>query len=439
MKLSTKYILFVSLVIIALIILSIPFIETDPKIFIAVEILIILSILFSFLLYRSLIRPVKLISSGIETIKGKDFSSKLNLVEQKEMDQLIEVYNRMIDQLRNERILHQEQNFFLDKLITASPSGILIMDFDNRIVAVNPACEKLLGVRSDDILNKKFDQIDKIPFAGLSYLADGETKIIKLSGINILRAQKSHFINRGSKQHFILIEELTSEIRRAEKQSYGKIIRMMSHEINNSIGAINSILNSFLTYTPQLNPEDINDYENAINVAIQRNNKLNRFMGNFADVVRIPQPAKTRCNLNKLIKDVVLLMSPICSNKNINLKLKENENIITQLDVQQFEQVLVNIIKNSIESIIENGNIEVELNINEQIEIIIRDDGKGIETEIQEQLFTPFYSTKRNGQGIGLTLIREILVNHDCDFSLETNSDGLTEFKIFISNHILSP
>ncbi|MCF8242467.1 MAG: ATP-binding protein [Melioribacteraceae bacterium] len=431
MKISTKYIIFVFLIIAALLVLSIPFLNTNPYVFLAVEFLVVLSIIFSILLYRSLIKPVKLISSGIETIKDQDFSIKLNKVDQKDMDQLIDVYNRMIDQLRHERILHQEQNLFLDKLIKASPSGIIILDFDSNITELNYAAEKLLGQKRENVIGKRFSNIESGIFNELANLKDGESKTIKLSGINVIKAHKAHFMDRGSKHHFIIIEELTEEILRAEKKSYDKIIRMMSHEINNSIGAINSILNSFLTYKKQLNESDVEDFVHAINVAVERNSKLNKFMQNFADVVRIPQPAKTDCDLIKLVEDVIALMNPICSDRSIDVLFKNGERKRSlKLDVQQIEQVLVNIIKNSVESIGENGKIEIEIVDNERTELVIKDNGKGIDEGIQQQLFTPFFSTKNSGQGIGLTLIREILVNHGFKFSLNTNHEGITEFTI---------
>ena len=433
MKIGSKYILFVFLIIAALLTISIPFVYTKPIIFIAVEVMILLSIILSILIYNSLIRPVKLIASGVETIKDQDFSSKLNRVNQKEMDQLIDVYNRMIDQLRHERLIHEEQNYFLDKLINASPSGIMILNFDGYITSLNPAAEKLLGVKIENVINKKISKLSGGCFEELSALIEGESKVIKLSGINLIRAQKSHFMDRGSKHYFIMVEELTSEIRKAEKLSYDKIIRMMSHEINNSIGAINSILTSFGNYKNQLTDDDKIDFENAINVAIERNTKLNRFMTNFADVVRIPPPAKTECNINKLISDVISLMNPACVDRNIQIKFKEgNIKRTVPLDIQQMEQVFVNIIKNSVESIEQNGFIEIETKDNINLEIIIRDNGKGIDNQTRQKLFTPFFSTKRNGQGIGLTLIREILVNHNCNFSLETDKSGLTEFLISI-------
>ncbi len=431
MNLKTKYIFFVSVFTAIIIILSLPFLNTQPVIFVLIELMVLLSIVFSIVLYRSLVKPVILISGGIDSIKEKDFNSKLLKVGQKDMDQLIEVYNRMIEQLREERILHQEQNLFLEKLIEASPSGIIILNHDSTIISLNPSAEKILNVLSSTVVFKSIKEVSGPFFETIKRMDDNSSETVKTSGTEILRLQKSHFIDKGCKHSFILIEELTEEIRKTEKESYEKIIRMMSHEINNSIGAVNSILNSFINFGSHLKSGDKIDFENAIQVAIDRNNKLNKFMGNFADVVRIPPPAKTECNLGKLISDVIALMSPICNQNNIVMEYKSEKNIGTvYLDIQQIEQVLLNIIKNSVESIGTGGIIFISVQLNDYFEISIQDNGKGINEETKNNLFTPFYSTKTNGQGIGLTLIREVLNNHGYDFSLTTNENGLTEFKI---------
>jgi PAS domain S-box-containing protein len=351
------------------------------------------------------------------------------------MDGLIDVYNKMIEQLRKERIMHQEQNFFLDLLINASPAGIIILNYDNKVISINPSAEKILNISSDEIISKKLVEIKKVPFAELDRLEDNKSIILRMSGINTLKAQKAHFTHRGSKHHFILLEELTEEIRKSEKKSYEKIIRMMSHEINNSIGAVNSILSTFLSFSDQLKETHRKDFENAINVAIERNNSLNKFMTNFADVVRIPAPVKRKNDLSKLLKDVIALMEPVCAERDIKIDISGGNNVdLVNFDVQQMELVLVNIVKNSIESIDQNGEIRINIENNSHPELIISDNGAGIPDEIRDNLFTPFFSSKKNGQGIGLTLIREILTNHNFQFSLSTNENNITEFRIIFKN-----
>jgi signal transduction histidine kinase len=153
-------------------------------------------------------------------------------------------------------------------------------------------------------------------------------------------------------------------------------------------------------------------------------------MANFADVVRIPPPSKSQYNLHRLLEAVHVLMSAECEKRGIEWKWElVSQPMIVEIDSQQMEQVLVNIVKNAVEAIDGKGSIIIHTT-NSPAMLKIVDTGKGISPEQRSQLFTPFYSTKKDGQGIGLTLIREILVNHRFSFNLESVGPGNTEFWI---------
>ena len=431
MKLKTKYIIFVFLLHTIFIFLSLLLLKEKTYLFLIAEVIIIFSISISIVLYKQMIQPVKTISSGIESMKDKDFNMKFVKVGHFEMDQLIEVYNRMIDQLREERVKQQEQHFFLQHLIESSPSGIIILDFDKKITEINPAAETFLGLTSENIIGKNLDKLPgRLPIE-LNKLQPGTSEIIPISGMKTFKCQKASFVDRGFNHHFILIEELTEEILKTERKAYEKVIRMMSHELNNSLGAVNSILNSCLNFKDQLQKKDKTSYENALNVAIERNTHLNRFMENFADVVRIPSPKKKECDLHELLKTVGKLVFTDIEKQNIRLNWElASQPLMVELDKQQMEQVLVNIFKNAVEAIENKGEILIKTFDSPVKKLIIRDNGKGIPEDIQQKLFTPFFSTKKNGQGIGLTVTREILLNHGFKFSLEKNEKGETEFLV---------
>src|SRR5206468_10711031 len=119
----------------------------------------------------------------------------------------------------------------------------------------------------------------------INKLKSGESKTVSINGITTYKLQKSHFIDRGFPRYFIMIEELTAEILAAEKKAYGKVIRMMAHEVNNTIGPVNSILESTLKSNELWRDDKNNLLQNALQVAVNRNQNLNLFMRNFADVV----------------------------------------------------------------------------------------------------------------------------------------------------------
>lgn len=431
MKLRTKYILFVTFIHLVLIILSLNLIQGKILYFLLAEFFIICTIVISIILYLQLIRPVNTITSGIESIEDKDFSMKFVKVGHYEMDKLIEVYNKMIDQLRKERVKQQEQHFFLEKLIEATPSGIVILDFENRIVSLNPSAEDFLNVKEADSQGKRFSDLPGKLAVEMNKIETYEAVTIAISGMKTFRCQKASFVDRGFNNNFIVIEELTDELLRTERSAYEKVIRLMSHEINNSIGAVNSILNSSLNYKDQIKEKDRTFFVEAMEVAIQRNEHLNKFMRNFADIVRIPPPKKSKTDIHELLKSVQKLISSQPTDKDISWEWKLVEgNFDLFLDIQQIEQVLMNIFKNAIEAIDKTGKIFIQTVNHPKKQLKIYNSGEPISEEIQQKLFTPFFSTKSGGQGLGLTLIREILLNHGFKFALFTQEDGLTVFVI---------
>ena len=430
MTLRTKFILFIALIHVLLIALSFYIFRSNKLLFIISETFIILSLFLSRSLYLELIAPLRLLMTGIDAIQDKDFNIKFLKTGKLEMDQLIEVYNKMIDQLREERTKQEQQHHFLGKLIQTSPSGIVILDFDEKIFNLNPRARELLGINEQEVVGKSLDSLDHPVLLALSKLNTGGAKTISPNGIQIYKCQKSHFIDRGFAHHFIMIEELTTEILAAEKQAYGKIIRMMAHEVNNSIGAVNSILHTLLKFH-YAEPE----FQHSLEVAVHRNDHLNQFMKKFADLVRLSRAQKENLELNELVYNVTQLMEYKARESQIVFQYEWSSIPVPVFaDAHQMEQVLINIIKNAMESIVQKNDPGPRYikfrTLYKPKQLIIEDNGLGISQEIQPQLFSPFFTTKRDGQGIGLTVIREILMNHGYLYSLVTNASGVTSFVI---------
>lgn len=430
MKIRTKYILFVVILHVTALVLSYFIFDDDKVFFIISEVFILASLWLSWQLYNQLIQPLNMLVQGTEAIKDKDFNVKFVETGKYEMDQLIKVYNQMIDELRNERTKQEEQHFFLEKLIYTSPTGIIILDYDELIQQVNPMALQLLELEELQLKNKLITSVDHPVLKAAKELKSGESITITYKGIITYKLLKSHFVDRGFPRHFIMIEELTAEILAAEKKAYGKVIRMMAHEVNNTIGPVNSILQSALQKENLWQENSTHSLQNALQVAYERNNNLNLFMRNFADVVRLPEPNKKNIDLVEIINRTAQLMQMKAGEKKISFVYESMpERFFAFADEQQMEQAFINIIKNAIEAIDEDGTITFSLNATSR-KFIISDNGKGIADAVADHLFSPFFSTKKDGQGIGLTLVRDILVNHDFDFSLKTVEPMRTEFVI---------
>ena len=405
------------------------FYNLSSALFFLVEGLILITILYLFLFYRRIIKPLDIIGNGMELLKEQDFSSRLSRVGQKEADRIVDIFNKMMEQLKNERLHLREQNHFLDLLINASPMGVIMLNLDGEIISLNLSARMMFGQPSSvDFAGKSFAEIDSPLAVELARIPLYESQTVRLNDANIYKCTHSSFVDRGFHHSFYLVEILTQEVFKAEKKAYEKVIRMIAHEVNNTTAGITSTLDTLeSTFSEMENTEDICD---VLRVSIERCYSMSHFITNFADVVRIPEPQIRNHELNMVVTSCKRFMETVCQNRNIQIIMELDEvSPVVRLDSSLFEQVLVNIIKNAAESIERDGKIYIRTSRN-PVCLEIADTGKGIDKETEKKLFSPFFSTKPNGQGIGLIFIREVLQKQNCAFSLRTYADGLTRFRI---------
>lgn len=398
----------------------------DWILFLVVEIVGLCSLLIGVRLYRHYNHTMKLVRSGIESIRNQDFNVKYLETGQNDLDELIHVYNEMIDQLRVERIRQTEKAFLLNRLMDAMSTGIFWLDFEGNIEMVNPAAMAILEEEQEALIGKNIKGLQGAIFHWLAEQQAKDSEQLIAVGQKKYKCYQSHFIDRGFEKRYVLIEDISTEILETEKLAYGKIVRMMSHEVNNSSGAVNSILQSLL----RAEAVDQDLLTEGLKVCIKRNNHLAQFMKNFAELVRLPAPHKQEYPLESWLKEAYVLQKPIFDEAGIDLVLETEGEQFQKIDIQQMDQVLMNVFKNAKEAILEKqkktgfdgGKVIIRLQKN-PASLAIIDNGIGISNSEQENIFSVFYSTKQHGQGVGLTLSRDILSAHGFSFDLQSKGE----------------
>jgi signal transduction histidine kinase len=398
----------------------------------AAEAVFAASLIVGITLVARLFRSLRFIGDSAQLLADSDFTARFVEVGQPEVDRLIHVYNQMIDHLRLERQRVQEQRYFLSHVIDVTPSGMLVLDFDGRIELCNPAALRLSERSEGELRGRRPGETGAPLVDALARLAPGEARVLAASGGRRVRAVAGTFTDRGFTRTFYLLEELTEELRQSEKAAYEKLIRMMSHEVNNSVGASGSLLESSLSYASQLAPGDRADFSRALRIAIDRMAQLNVFMRSFADVVRLPAPVRQLVDVAEMLGRIEGLVREELARRRIAWRSETHAPApLLSFDPVQMEQAVLNIVKNAIEAVDHDGTITVRLQPDgAALMLTVEDSGPGIPSDVRDQLFTPFFTTKPHGQGIGLTIIREILVNHGFDFSLDAAPGGPTRFTI---------
>lgn len=389
-----------------------------PALFYAAEAALVAVLAYLVYFYRKIIRPINTLISGMELLREQDMSTMLAPSGQKETDEIVKTFNALIVRLRNEHLRLDEQNTFLNLLIEASPMGVVLCDLSGNVKSMNPAAQQMLT----PLL---MERMKTLPLGSETTMRPGGTQIFRLSHLS--------FLDRGHQHPFFLVESLTSEVMKAEKTAYEKVIRMIAHEVNNNVAGVVSTLETLASVLSSHEGKPGQQTEGVLREALdasrERTLKMAEFVTRFANVVKVPDPQLALCDLSEEVEACRSFLEGLCQAQSIRFTLQlTDEATPVHLDTILFQQALVNIVKNAVESIGTGGEIKIETHPKS---LIVTDNGRGISPEVAPYLFTPFYSTKPRGQGLGLLLVRDILTKHACTFTLLTDPvDGCTRFTI---------
>jgi PAS domain S-box-containing protein len=403
-----------------------------PVWILVVELVLVISLLIGFRLLRAAYEPFEILRAGVDLLEAKDFASRFRESGNPQTDPLVRLYNRMAGELREERVRNEEQEHFLRKILETGATGVVTFDLERRIAQMNPGAAALLGVVAAEVEGCGIEDVPSAFARSLETVSIGETQVVPLQGRRRVRCHRGTFFDRGFAREYLLLEELTEELRRSEKAAYEKLIRVMSHEVNNTAGGVTSLLGSCLRYAEQIAAEDREDYRHALEVASTRTERLNEFVKSFADVIRLPRPDRRPVRVPEILASLQVLLQGECRERNIRWVTRGGVNVpALELDAAQIEQALLNVLRNAVDAIGRDGEIRILWSEHDARPLlVIEDTGGGIPAQIRPHLFTPFFTSRDHGRGIGLTLVQEILLGHGLDFSLQDNERGGAAFTI---------
>ena len=430
---------------------TVALLRASPAPMIALEAVLLLSFWLGARLIRRALEPLGYTRHFHDLLQDQQYASRLQHSADRELNELVDLFNTMLGRLYQERLEIGEQQGFLDRLLEATPSAVIVFDFDGRISLLNASAQALLGL--DDAKGKPLRAwlggacpTDAAAPAGgrspallarLDLLPLGESQLLTDADGRRYRAQRGHFYDRGFARHFLLIEELTEELESSEKDTYDKLIRVLAHEVNNTVAATGSVLDSLLYYRGQLNERDGDDFSTAIVAVKRRNVSLGEFIERFTRVVKMPAPELRPCAVRDIMDDILYLYREPCRGRGIRIGWARcDEAPAVALDRHLIEQALLNVVKNAMEAVeqaaVGERFIEFALATEaEGVRLSVTDSGNLLGKVPARQLFTPFFTTKKGGQGIGLLFVREVMNRHGFAYRLAATGDGATRFDIW--------
>lgn len=321
------------------------------------------------------------------------------------LNELVEQINALTDTLSRQRIEVRESQLLLGKIINQINVAIFTLDSENRFALVNPAGCELLGATQESLLKQLaaeygFDQLTEASHKVLQWQfpnAEGRYQIIT-----------DHFIEDNQRHTLIFVTNVQSMLREEERKAWQNLIRVISHEINNSLTPISSLSQTLLELLDSLPDNDAKpNLHEGLNVINDRAESLMRFIDSYRQLAKLPRPSRIELDMSQLLHSVIGLYPTT------NIALTLPDALSVKGDPIQLKQLFINLLKNAVEAE-HNKPIEIQIRCfvrNKKGIILIADNGTGISNP--ENIFTPFYSTKNNGNGIGLVLCRQIVEAHN--------------------------
>lgn len=372
------------------------------------------------MLYHRVIRPIQTASNMLSALREGDFSMQGGFIDEEDaLGQLMVEINTVSSLMRDQRLGAVEAGALLDKVVEEIDVAFFTFDPGNRLKSINPAGEKLMLKSAADLLGKAAEELGLTPFLE----ADARQMIEHAFPARFSRwgFTLGGYRDHGVPQSLLLVADLSQPLREEERMAWKRLIRVLGHELNNSLAPIKS-LSGTLAGIARMDPlpEDWReDMADGLEVIGNRSERLSRFMEGYSRIARLPPPTKERFAVGGLLRrlaaletraEVTVVPGPDCS---------------IEADAGQLEQLIINLLKNAVEAVREcdGGGIRLGWSQSERSVVIwIEDDGPGIANP--DNLFTPFYSTKQGGSGIGLALSRQIADAHDGSLAITNREDA---------------
>ncbi|MQA42399.1 sensor histidine kinase [Rugamonas aquatica] len=427
--------------------LTVTLFHQSPLLMLGLEAVVLLSFALGARLVRRALEPLSYTRHFHDLLQDQHYAARLQHSGDPQLNELVQLFNTMLGALYQERLQLGEQQGLLDRLLEATPSAVIVFDFDGRISLLNASAQALL--KRDDARGKPLsaclpaDADRDYPglLAQLDALPLGDSQLLTDTDGRRYRGQRGHFYDRSFSRHFLLVEELTQELESSEKATYDKLIRVLAHEVNNTVAATGSVLDSLLYYRSQLAERDGEDFSTAIVAVKRRNVSLGEFIERFTRVVKMPAPELRANAVRDIMDDILYLYREPCRSRGIRLAWQRCDDVpAIAMDRHLMEQALLNVVKNAMEAV-EAGHAGAAAD--KAIEFVLEAEADGVRLSVIDsgnllgevparQLFTPFFTTKKGGQGIGLLFVREVLNRHGYTYRLAATGQGATRFDIWL-------
>jgi two-component system nitrogen regulation sensor histidine kinase NtrY len=373
----------------------------------------------AFAVRRRAVYPLNTLANLLEALREGDYSLRGSRARRGDaIGEVVIEINALSQTLREQRLTFEEKSALLAKVIAALDIAVIAFDDKRRLKLTNPAAERLLGAH--------FAELDSRYAADLGlgdWLDIVDTQLVERSfpgASGRWEVRRARFREGGKPHDLLVITDLSRTLREEERLAWQRLLRVLGHELNNSLAPIRSMAGTLskLIATEPLPDDWREDASNALDIIGDRAESLARFMARYTALARLPPPHPVEIAVDELARRVAGL------EQRIAVQIDEGPSVRLDVDADQIEQALINLIQNASDAALATGG---------DVRLRWRNDGVGLIVEVidggpglppSENLFVPFFTTKRGGSGIGLVLARQIVEAHGGSLTLENRNDA---------------
>jgi nitrogen fixation/metabolism regulation signal transduction histidine kinase len=408
-------------------------------------VLVLVLQVIDFILYTN--RSNREIARFINNLSHQDLSEKFEIKSLgPPFKNLYQSLNNVVTELEKIKLEKEAQFNYLQIILSRIKTGIISVRDDDEIMLVNDSAKELLGVEENSTWTHVRDKHASLT-AEIDQIKGRANKLIEVDidrGLKHLSVNVSPVVILGTKYRIITIQDIRSEIEQKEIESWHKLIQILRHEIRNSVTPIASMTETIIMLIEDqigkakkpsdLSEQDIEDVHSSIQTVHDRSERLYQFVEKYRSLTRIPPPQKDKIPVQGLLKNARELFHKELEDKGIQYIIgKMDDETVIDADPSLIEQVLINLVKNSIEALEGRKDGMISLSINETANHIVikeEDNGPGIQLSDIQDIFLPFFTTKKDGMGIGLSLSRQIMNLHGGTLSVESVPGEKTAFSL---------
>jgi PAS domain S-box-containing protein len=381
--------------------------------------MLVLWLSFAFSVRGRIVFTLQTLSNLLAALREGDYSIRGRMSRSGgSLDDVIRELNLLGETLREQRLDALEASALLRKVMEEINIAVFTFDGERRLRLTNRAGERMLGEPAERLLGR--DAAD----LGLAHCLEGETaRTVQMklaTGSGPWEVRRGTFREKGAPHHLLVLADLSRALREEERQVWQRLIRVLGHELNNSLAPVKSIVQSLVTLLtrPELPTDWREDALRGLSVIGSRTESLTRFMEAYARLARLPAPRLEKVDVVTWIRRVAALET------RLPVTLVPGPELSIRADGVQLEQLMINLVRNAVDaSLTTGGGVEVGWRRNGTwLEVIVDDEGPGLQNTAN--LFVPFFTTKPSGTGIGLVLSRQIVEAHGGSLTLENRGTG---------------